>query len=78
MRQGKAAATQRLHDRIWDAASAKDIVVLRGHGGSVESAAFNPDGSRIVTASSDKTARIWDAATAPTDSMGSSPCSCFE
>ena len=27
------------------------------------SAAFSPDGSRIVTASSDNTARVWDAAT---------------
>jgi WD40 repeat protein len=30
----------------------------------VNSAAFNPDGSRIVTASDDRTAPIWDAATA--------------
>jgi WD40 repeat protein len=30
---------------------------------SVLSAAFSPDGTRIVTSSYDKTARIWDAAT---------------
>ena len=39
-------------------------LVLSGHEGSVHSASFSPDGSRIVTASRDKTARIWDAATA--------------
>src|SRR5262249_53531676 len=32
---------------------------LVGHDGIVNSAAFSPDGSRIVTASNDSTARIW-------------------
>ena len=35
--------------------------VLRGHERSVNSAAFSPDGTRIVTASDDGTARVWQA-----------------
>jgi len=50
--------------RIWDAVTAKEIAVLRGHDDRVSSAAFSPDGTRIVTASYDNTARVWDAATA--------------
>ncbi len=38
-------------------------VAFRVGEASANSAAFSPDGSRIVTASSDQTARIWDAAT---------------
>jgi WD40 repeat protein len=45
---------------VWDAATAKEIAVLRGHEGPVTSAAFSPDGTRIVTASWDRTARVWD------------------
>jgi WD40 repeat protein len=40
-------------------------VILRGHEGSVGSAAFSPDGRRIVTASADRTARVW-----PVDGSG--------
>jgi len=49
--------------RIWDAATGKELMVLRGHQLSLWSAVFSPDGSRIVTTSADKTARIWDVAT---------------
>ncbi|QIG52534.1 hypothetical protein G5V57_17990 [Nordella sp. HKS 07] len=33
------------------------------HDQGVRSSAFSPDGTRVVTASSDKTARLWDVAT---------------
>ena len=51
--------------RIWDAVMGKQIAVLKGHIGSINSASFSPDGRRIVTASCDNTTRIWDAATSP-------------
>lgn len=37
------------------------VAVLSGHGDAVESAVYSPDGARIVTASGDHTARVWDA-----------------
>jgi WD40 repeat protein len=39
------------------------LAVLAGHADRVKSAAYSPDGTRIVTASFDHTARIWDART---------------
>ena len=37
--------------------------MLRGHEGRVNSAAFSADGRRLVTASDDRTARLWEAGT---------------
>jgi WD40 repeat protein len=37
--------------------------VLKGHSDAVHSAAFSPDGRRIVTGSDDRTARVWDVQT---------------
>ena len=36
--------------------------VLHGHENRVNSAVFSPDGARVLTASADHTARLWDAA----------------
>lgn len=41
----------------------REIVVFRGHGKFVRLAAFNPSVPMAVTASSDRTARLWDVAT---------------
>jgi WD40 repeat protein len=36
------------------------VATLTGHGDLVFSSAWSPDGRRIVTASADKTLRIWE------------------
>ena len=46
---------------MWDVASGKQIAVLKGEG-SVKTAAFSPDGQRVLTASDDNTARLWNVA----------------
>ncbi|MCY2991069.1 MAG: WD40 repeat domain-containing protein [Planctomycetota bacterium] len=43
-----------------DAASGAPLGALLRHEGSVLSAGFSPDGARVVTASEDQTARVWD------------------
>ncbi len=48
--------------KVWDAASGKELLTLRGHAGSVYSVAWSPDGKRLATGSWDKTAKVWDAA----------------
>jgi len=39
------------------------MTVLKGHTASVMSAAFSPDGKKVITSSLDNTAKIWDVAT---------------
>ncbi|MEQ1698306.1 MAG: TIR domain-containing protein [Hyphomicrobiaceae bacterium] len=58
--------------RLWDVTTGKEVARLMGHclpnveletpGCLVHSAAFNTDGSRVLTASDDQTARVWDTA----------------
>lgn len=48
---------------IWDVEQGKELSRLEGHTSCVTSAEFSRDGTRVVTASGDRTARIWDAMT---------------
>jgi WD40 repeat protein len=47
---------------LWDVASGRKQVTLPGHKNRIEFLTFNREGSRLVSASWDKTARIWDRA----------------
>ena len=49
--------------RVWDVATGKTTAELRGHGAAITTAAFSPDGRRIVTAGHESTARLYEAAT---------------
>ena len=40
-----------------------DIIELRGHGHAVNSVEFSPDGTKIVSACSDNSVRVWDVDT---------------
>ena len=47
---------------FWQRQTHLELKTLRGHLDEVYDAAFSPDGLRIVTASADQTAKVWDAA----------------
>jgi WD40 repeat protein len=48
---------------VWDTATGKCRVVLRGHQGDVTCAEFSPDSRLVLTGATDWTIRLWDAAT---------------
>jgi WD40 repeat protein len=54
-------STSRVGAAVWNAQAGNSLAILNAHAGSVNAAAFSPDGKRVVTASTDNTARVWDA-----------------
>ena len=48
----------------WQRPMHLELKALRGHTGPILAVAYSPDGRQIVTASADRTAKVWDAASA--------------
>lgn len=47
--------------RIWNTQTGEKVMELIGHTDGLNEVAFSPDGSQLVTASSDLTIKLWDA-----------------
>ncbi len=56
-------AASRLAFRLLSEQRANTALRLQGHKGAMTSASYSPDGTRILTTSTDHTARVWDSRT---------------
>jgi len=49
--------------KLWDVASGKELLALRGHSAQIWSLAFSPDGQRLLAGGEDATVQLWEVAT---------------
>jgi RNA polymerase sigma factor (sigma-70 family) len=48
--------------RLWDVAARRDLCRVKAHRSGISTLAFSPDGRRLLSASADATALVWDVA----------------
>ncbi|HMF19518.1 MAG TPA: serine/threonine-protein kinase, partial [Gemmataceae bacterium] len=48
---------------LWDSATGKRVLILKGHSGRILSLAFSLDGNRLASAALDGTLKVWDVST---------------
>jgi WD40 repeat protein len=58
-----AVGTNRGLVSLHDAATGREILKLKGHGGSINGMAFSPDGKRLASSSNTDGIRLWDVTT---------------
>jgi WD40 repeat protein len=49
--------------KLWDATSAKELAMLKGHEFQIECFTFSPDGKTLASGSFDGRIKLWDVAT---------------